>query len=166
LVAITLLPALGMHLIGTVTRVSSVVAVGYAFAIGYGLVFLFWPGAALPAVCEGNYVIFKIEHGWVSWIYEFYYLFFVLLAMLELVLRLAFRTQAKQRNFSKGLISLTLLGYLSFTVPMAVVGIVDASLTKAAPSIMCGFALMFALVLASSIVPRYAREALTIDSRR
>lgn len=64
LAGITLLPALGMHLIGTVTRKSLLIPVGYGLAAVYIGVFLFVPGATGTAECMGNYVIMQIDQGW------------------------------------------------------------------------------------------------------
>ena len=42
---------------------------------------------------------------------------------------------------------------------MAVTGVLSPELRRATPSIMCGFALSFALILAIYVTPLYAREA-------
>jgi len=81
-------------------------------------------------------------------------MFLVMLAMLELTWRLI-HPGRDEWSLSKKLFALTLAAYLSFTLPMAIVAIVDASLRKATSSIMCGFALAFALILALAITPLY-----------
>lgn len=162
LVGITLLPALGMHLIGTVTRHSRVVPIGYALAALFALVFVFVPGATGPPECGGNYVIMRIGGGWFGALYEGYYLVFILLAIGEMVLRLRETDPAKDLGFSRRLVGLMLAGYLSFTIPMAITGLLSPDLRRATPSIMCGFALAFAVILASYVAPLYASEAETM----
>lgn len=158
LVGITLLPALGMHLIGTITRPSVLIPIGYGIAIVYALTFVFLPGATAEAQCSGNYVLLNIKSGWISAMYDGYYTVFLGLAMLELSLRLMARHRSAPLDYTTNLIAWTLAGYLSFTLPMAVVAIVSAQLRQATPSVMCGFALLLALLLALKIVPLYAAE--------
>lgn len=162
LVAITLLPALGMHLVAKVTRTSWFVWTGYAFAVAYGATFVIWPGAVKDGVCHGNYVILDVQGGALGLIYELYYAAFMLLAVLELVLRLTKRKSAIGFGFSRRLIWLTLIGYMSFILPMAAADLLSPTLREATPSVMCGFAVGFALLLALWIAPLYARESLRL----
>ncbi|HVT10700.1 MAG TPA: hypothetical protein VHE55_00405 [Fimbriimonadaceae bacterium] len=162
LAGITLLPALGMHLISSVTRKSHLVAVGYSIASAYILLFMLAPGATGIPECGGNYVILKIGGGIFGILYEAYYFVFVVLAILELALRLTQATPSLGYGFSKKLIALTLTGYLTFTVPMAVIGTFSPDLRKATPSIMCGFALGLAIILAVFVAPLYAHESLAM----
>lgn len=159
LAGITLLPALGMHLIGTVTRKSPLITVGYAIAAAYGALFLLDPAATGRPECMGNYVLVQIAPGWFSLLYEAYYFLFILLAMAEMASRLMQRDPPPGPGFSKKLIGLMLAGYLSFTVPMAITGLMSPELRRATPSIMCGFALILAIVLAMYVAPLYAAES-------
>lgn len=156
---ITLLPALGMHLISEVTRKSALVTVGYAIATAYAIAFLFVPGMTAPAECYGNYVIIHIQPGLVGVVYELYYSFFVLLAMAELGARLLDRNPPASYGYSRKLITFTLLSFLSFTTPMAVAAILSNELRHATPSIMCGFAVFLALILTLFVAPLYAEES-------
>jgi hypothetical protein len=166
LVGISLLPALGMHLIGTVTRRSALIPIGYGLAITYALIFLFVPGATMGADCMGNYVILRLSGGWRGRLYEFYYLGFVALSILELILRLTKTDRSGEKGFSRRLIGFTLFAFLSFTVPMAVTAIISAELRKATPSIMCGFAVLFALIVTFYVAPQYAIESGAMTERR
>jgi len=166
LVGITLLPALGMHLIGTVTRRSALIPIGYAVAALYALTFVFLPGATAQAECGGNYVMLNIEHGWIGALYDLYYWLFLALAMVELGLRLLADSRTPpSEGYSPKLIGLTLLGYLSFILPMAVVAMVNAQLRAATPSIMCGFALILALITALWICSLYTEETRLLEAR-
>lgn len=159
LVAITVLPSIGMHLIGTVTRKSVLIPIGYAIAAAYTLTFLLVPDATGAPECQGNYVILQIRGGFFGVLYELYYAIFVGLAILELVLRLTRREPPPGLGFSRRLIGFTLAGYLSFTLPMAITGTFSPELRRATPSIMCGFAVCLALILAVYVSPVYDREA-------
>lgn len=158
LVGITLLPALGMHLLGVVTRKSFFIPLGYAIAACYALGFALIPGTTAQADCCGNYVLLNITNSWVGILYDLYYTIFILLAMLDLGLRLARKEGSSESGYSKKLVTWTLVAYLSFTLPMAIVAIVASQLRNATPSIMCGFAVLLALILALKLAPMYARE--------
>lgn len=165
LVGITLLPALGMHLVGTVTRRSPLIPIGYAIALAYALTFLFLPGATAQAECSGNYVMLNIKTGWISLIYAAYYWIFLGLGIAELSWRLIAQHRAEPMEFSTKLIAMTLGGYLSFILPMAAVAILNSELRAATPSIMCGFALFLAIVLAIWIAPQYEEEEAGIKGK-
>lgn len=87
---------------------------------------------------------------------------FVALAILELGWRLTEKQPKLGFGFSRRLIALTLAGYLSFTIPMAITGFFSPELRRATPSIMCGFALSFAVILACYVAPLYARESMEL----
>jgi hypothetical protein len=46
------------------------------------------------------------------------------------------------------------IGYLAFIVPTTAANIIDPSTTAGIPSIMCGFAVILAIVLTLIVVPR------------
>ncbi|TSC81996.1 MAG: hypothetical protein G01um101419_692, partial [Parcubacteria group bacterium Gr01-1014_19] len=48
-----------------------------------------------------------------------------------------------------------IVGYLSFILPMGVIFVISPATREALASIMCGFAIIFALILALKIVPKY-----------
>ncbi len=51
-----------------------------------------------------------------------------------------------------------ILGYLVFLVPTAISNTVEPSSRAGIPSIMCGFAVIFALILVIYVLPRMAEE--------
>jgi hypothetical protein len=134
------------------------VPLGYVIAAGYALVFLILPASTAQAECCGNYVMMHINGGCIGLVYEVYYSLFVLMAIMDLVLRLVGRGALSHAGYSKKLVSLTLVAFLSFTVPMAIVAIVSTQVRQATPSIMCGFAVFLALILALFVAPQYASE--------
>jgi hypothetical protein len=163
LVGISFLPALGMHLIGAVTRKSVLIPIGYILAAGYAILFVFVPGATSEAACFGNYVMLHITQGWIGWIYELYYSTFVILAIVELTHRLM-GPDSSPRGYSSKLIAMVLVGYLSFTVPMALIDLAVPQLRPATPSFMCGFAVLLAVTLSVFAVPLYSREKRLMDT--
>jgi membrane protein YdbS with pleckstrin-like domain len=64
------------------------------------------------------------------------------------------KTVRKQLEAVRGLI----IGYLVFLVPTTVANTVKPSTRRGIPSIMCGFAVLFALILTLYILPRAARQ--------
>lgn len=140
-IAITLLPPLGVHLVGTLKRRHTATYICYGITSAV-VVWLILPGGAVSAVCTGNYVIFDL-HPALTPLYLFYY-FGLLGTALYGALQIAGRSKAA-RWFS--------VGYLSFIGPMGVVYLFDNATHQAVPSIMCGFAAVFAAILAFKVVP-------------
>lgn len=151
-VAITLLPPLGIHLGMKLARKTSypLLAVAYGSAIVFGYIFLFAEPGMQAEQCLGNYVIFHIAPKAV-WPYVLYYY-----SWLAVGVFLAFDSAAKTsslgtRRALKGLG----IGYLVFIVPTIAVALVDPSTMAGIPSIMCGFAVIFAAILTFWVVPAY-----------
>lgn len=144
--AITLLPILGLHLITLVTQRNYFLIFGYLASFLLISAFLFSPQAITGAVCTGNYVIFN-THQELAWIFSGYYFGLLMLGMWEIGEKL---TVGKDR-----LLTWMLIGYLSFLVPIGTVYLLRPETVFAIPSIMCGFALIFAFILALRIVSLY-----------
>lgn len=152
LVGITMLPAIGLHMVTLVTARSKVIWFGYAFALLFAATFLFVPGATESASCHANYVMLHIQDGFLSIIYHAYYAIFVLLAVIALINNLIHPTK---KATTHPIAAWTLAGYLSFTVPMGIVGFLYPAYVAAAPSVMCGFAVLLALILTLRAAPLY-----------
>jgi hypothetical protein len=150
-VAITFLPPLGIHLATRLAGRKQPILVGSAYAVGlaFAVFFLFSGHGMTGQQCLGNYVIFSIA-PWAISLYAFYY--YGLLA-----LGIGYSLQASQAMKSKSkkqaLIALA-LGYLAFIVPTTAANIIDPSTMAGIPSIMCGFAVILAIVLTTIVVPR------------
>lgn len=146
-VAITLLPPLGLHLIATIAGRPSkkLVITAYASAalfIGY---FLLAPGVKLEE-CAPNYAIFHIG-GLDTYIYAIYYYGWLLTAV-------GLASQwAKQFPKKASALRWTAIGYASFIVPTTIANIIDPSTIAGIPSIMCGFAILLAIVLVGRVLP-------------
>jgi len=151
LVGISFLPALGVHIASVLTKRSPLVWIGYAVATFFALCWIFVPSAANTAYCLGNYTLFTIANPYLSTGYQWYYFGFILVGMTQSIVGW-FIAGKVSKKIKQARIWL-LVGYLSFTVPMAVVAYLYSQDKGGTVSIMCGFALIFAILLAMQVVP-------------
>lgn len=150
-VAITLLPPLGLHL---ATRIAGekkpwLVGAGYASGVVFAAIFLFVGNGMESQACLGNYVIFTIAQ-WALMPYAIYY--YGWLVVTTTYAWLAGRA-AKKAMRRSALYSLA-IGYLAFIVPTTLANVIDPSTMAGIPSIMCGFAVILAVILALRVVPK------------
>jgi hypothetical protein len=153
--AITVLPPLGLHILhvlaGKPGRLLVRLAYGTMFAfIG---VFLLLHGAFNNHECTGNYVIFHLRPrlGGAYWLYYF--------GWIGVSMALAFKWMNELKRLGKKVTTLEAIrgltiGWFVFIIPTAVANVVNARSRQGIPSIMCGFAVLFALILALYIMPR------------
>lgn len=151
-VAITALPPLGLHLLYVISGKKSrkLVVAAYTTMGVYMSYFLLSPTAFVGHECTGNYVIFQIGMD-AARLYGLYYYGWLLAAML-----IGYRllTNAKYEKTVRQQIGGLLAGYLVFLVPTGIANMVKPETRAGIPSIMCGFAVLFALILALYIAPR------------
>jgi hypothetical protein len=133
--SITLLPALGIHLLYVLAQKPSrrVVYAAYGTMAGFVAYFMTYSTAFIGYKCTGNYVIFQIGVG-PAIAYGMYY-YGWLLAAIILGMRWA-------------------NDLMVFLVPTALAKTVKPETRQGIPSIMCGFAVIFALILAGYLLPR------------
>lgn len=150
-VAITFLPPLGLHLATKIAGQKKPFIVGGAYGIGtiFAGFFLFSGHGMLGQECLGNYVIFSIA-PWAVKLYAAYYY-----GLLALSVGYSFMASRILKNTSKkqALLSLA-IGYLAFIVPTTAANIIDPSTLSGIPSIMCGFAVILAIILTLVVVPK------------
>lgn len=154
-VAITMLPALGLHLIAAIAgyKDRKIVAAGYLLCALWVGLFGFSEAAFTGHSCGGNYVIFQLRSGIGGWYFAYYY--GLLFAGIFLAARLAQRARrVKIRQALQGMI----VGYFVFLIPTTVVNTLDPSTIDGIPSIMCGFAVLYALILFFYVLPRVSRR--------
>lgn len=153
-VFITLLPPLGLHLIMALRKKKPTALNWVADILALALVAIFGllPNSIYYAVCGGNYVIFKLHAG-LGMVYGFYY-FGLLFAGLIIAARAMHVT--KGNNYAALL--WMIIGYLVFLVPTGVVNMLNPETTQAIPSIMCGFAVIYALILVFAILPHAGKQ--------
>lgn len=153
--AISLLPALGIHAISVIARKPSrlLVPAAYGLAIGFALFFMFIGHGLTSSVCGGNYVIFQTAPQ-ASWFYAFFYYGFEIAATW---LGFLYAARAKQPGVRKALRGLA-IGYLCLLVPTTTVNILYPDTLYAIPSVMCGFAVILALILGFYVLPNATQK--------
>ena len=149
LIAITFLPPLGIHMISIITKRRFYLGIGYFLMILFVIIFSFLPASIGKPICGGNYIIFD-SHPTLMSLYGIYYSGFILLALYEGITYL--RVQKNK------VLTWILIGYLSFLIPMGLVYLALPQTRIAVPSIMCGFAIIFALILALIVVPENIKK--------
>lgn len=149
-VAITTLPPLGMHLVYMLAKAKKRPLLLPSYALGVGFVAFFaLVGQSIDGhACTGNYVIFQVAPGFGA-LYGLYY-YGLLIATLGLGWR--FLRQTKDKKIRRA-ISGTMFGYAVFLIPTATVTFLKPETMSAIPSVMCGFAVMLALVLCFIVLP-------------
>lgn len=153
-IAITMLPPLGFHL---ATRLAGdrrpvMVATAYASAALFAGFFALSGQGIVSQACLGNYVIFKSAPEAVP-LYAAYYYGWLAVGTAYCLYMAKY---VQQRHHAAALRALA-LGYLAFIVPTTLVNIVDPSTIAGIPSIMCGFAVLLAIMLAGEVLPNYYR---------
>jgi len=148
--AITLLPPVGVHLIVSMAKRPTrwLVTMAYTIGILFALVFGLSATAFANHICAGNYVIFQLANGVGGAYFAYYYA----LLFIGIVTGLFFMIDAKPKI--REALALQVLGYLSFLLPTAVVNTLDPQTISGIPSVMCGFAVLYALILVFGIAPR------------
>lgn len=162
-VAITLLPPLGIHLATKLAgqKRPTLVAASYVAAAAFASFFLFVGNGVAAEACLGNYVIFKQAPG-TEVLYTVYY-YGLMLVGTGYSLWQANKTTVRRVQYA--LRSLA-VGYIVFIVPTTAVNLVDPSTIQGIPSIMCGFAVLLAIILATNVVPVYEQKPLTDVSKK
>lgn len=148
-VAISLLPPLGLHLAHAIAGKKSRYLVPLAYISGAAFItyFIFGVQAISGHTCYANYAVFNTHSG-VSWLYGLYYYGWLLIGTLS---AFNFARQAK-KGTARALYAFS-AGYLSFIVPTTVFNLIDPSTVSGIPSIMCGFAVILAFILAIRVAP-------------
>jgi hypothetical protein len=157
-VAITMLPALGLHLLHQLAGKPGrkLVVTAYATMVGFVIYFLSYHAAFIGYQCTGNYVIFQIGL-WPARFYGLYYYGWLIVSIVFGV-RWAneFKRVGKAAKRKLQMVQALVIGYMVFLVPTALANSVDPATRRGIPSIMCGFAVLFAFILALYIMPRAA----------
>jgi hypothetical protein len=126
--------------------------IGYILAGILALIFIFNSHSITQSFCGGNYVIFSGPTA----LYQFfgaYYFAFLIFAIWE-----SLEMMRKNENqFVRKVLQWFVIGYFSFMAPMGIVYAFYAPARSAVASIMCGFAVLLAIIVAFRIVPEYYR---------
>jgi hypothetical protein len=146
--SITLLPALGIHTIVTIANKKRplLVVSAYASCAVFVAVYLIGESAVSVNTCNANYAVFDTIRASV-WPFAAYYYGWLLVGT-----SLAWYWSTKLPDKQKALRSMA-LGYMAFILPTTAFNIIDPATTHGIPSIMCGFAVIYAVVLATKVLP-------------
>lgn len=149
--AITILPAIGIHLVVAIAgkKMPALITATYATCVAFLLFFLFADGAVSADACYANYAVFD-THSASVWPYILYYYGWMIIGTY-----LASRWSKELPARKKALAGMA-IGYLVFILPTTFFNIIDPETVKGIPSIMCGFAVLFALSLAIWVLPHSA----------
>jgi len=153
-VAITLLPPLGLHLVYALAgkRDPLVTGLAYLASAGFMSYFLFGSSAFSGSQCLGNYVIFQITSA-AALLYAVYY-YGLLFAGIGLALRFAASAKPKP----KGALQAFVAGYVLFMLPTTTLNLLSPATIAGIPSIMCGFAVLLAVVMVFWVMPLVGRR--------
>lgn len=149
-VSITMLPPLGLHLIQLVRgdKSKNIAHIGYFLSLVFVVAFTFFDSFASVG-CQGNYAIFQVRQGLGGAYFTYYYLLLILGAVM------AYTGWSKSKETARGKMLLLIgLGYASFVLPATFIHFVFESVSNGLPSIMCGFALIFAAILGTVVANR------------
>lgn len=148
--AITLLPPLGIHLACSIAKSKRhlIIWIAYLSSAIFMAFFLFVKNALIGHACRGNYVIFDVGAGLGTLYGAYYYAW--LIAGIVLSWRFIQRLRIKKEKAALTALS---IGYALFIIPTVAANIISPSTTQGIPSIMCGFAVIFAVVLTFGVLP-------------
>lgn len=148
----TLLPPLGVHLVSIVTGNRKYIAFSYALASTFILIFAFVPNSITSAVCGGNYIIFNTAQK-LYWTYGIYYFLLLFIGIFDAISKIRQDTRFLDRKTN--LLVWMVLGYFSFMVPTGFAYFIFPETAAAVASVMCGFAVTFAIILGFVITKKY-----------
>lgn len=141
--SITLLPPLGVHMVQALRKDKSMMLsqISYALCAVFVATFLVFDSFS-GAVCTGNYVIFSLRPLLGGAFMIYYYM----LLLLAAILAVRGYGAVKSQSTKKALLGIV-VGYAAFVVPATLIHLFYESAASGLPSIMCGFALIFAFIL-------------------
>jgi hypothetical protein len=153
-VAITMLPPLGIHLIGMVTKRKWLSYLGYSLAGIFIITFLFSTRSLIAANCGGNYVMVVTNGVIASKYFPLYYYTMLFIGLTDIANYIKSLPNTYKSNQPEPQFLLwIMLGYLSFLGPTAAVYLLSLEARRGIPSIMCGFAVLLAVIIGLRAYP-------------
>jgi glucose uptake protein GlcU len=154
---ISALPPLGIHLMHKLANkpIGNLVYGCYAAMASYVVFFLSYKNAFIGHQCTGNYVIFQMG----SKLGGAYGIYYYLLLVVGIGLGVKWANEFKNKSKSYGMLQAIrglILSYFIFLIPTALANTVSVQSRQAIPSVMCGFAVLYALILVFYISPKVA----------
>lgn len=151
-VSITLLPPLGIHFISLVTKQTWAKYLSYGLSIVFILIFILYTHAIKSAMCGGNYILVNTGGILESSYFSIYYYSLLLSGIIQIIIYL-YKTRMNKNNLKRNMLYWMLGGYSAFMIPTATVYLLTPHARNGIPSIMCGFAVIFAIILTLKIYP-------------
>lgn len=148
-VATMFLPALGLHGISIVAgrRNYALLAIVYAASFALAVAIMFVPGIVTISQCSGHYVLLRLQSPYA----ELFYLYYNAVLVGSIALAVWYMRLATKQL--KAVFGWYIVAYLVFMLPTALVYLLRPSTFDGLPSIMCGFAVITAVILAFRILP-------------
>lgn len=153
-IAITVLPPAGLHLLHVLTQSKQrwIPWPGYLLGAGFVSFFLLSANSIVGNQCMGNYVIFQIgQHAGLPFSIYYYGLLGISLLLGWYHLR-----QKHPKRIRRSIAGL-MIGYTIFLIPTTTAALANPEVMNAIPSIMCGFAVLLAVVLGLVVLPSAAK---------
>ena len=149
--SITTLPPIGLHLVHVIAKKTgrTLTWISYASGIAFVVYFLAYSGAFQGYECTGNYVIFQLGDNPSLFYGAYYYGWLAVTIGLALRWRMSKIISAVRKNALKWM----LIGYGVFLIPTAIANTVKVESRDGVPSVMCGFAILYAIILTVKVVP-------------
>lgn len=149
-----MLPPLGIHVIHTISGRGWRPLTWLAYISGalFAIIFGVSKTAFESHVCAGNYAIFQLTPRLGGFYFAYYYSWL----FVGIGLSLYFSIAAKQ--LVREALILQALGFLVFVLPTGIVNDLSPATISGIPSIMCGFAVLYALILVFAILPRVLKD--------
>ncbi len=151
-IAITFLPALGLHISTLIVkRQTNILWLSYsAVALIVGLLLL-TPLYNLHAQCMTNYVnvTMNFPYGLLFGIFYMYFMFYAIYFTYK---------HSRKPLGTKSVELWLILSYLVFIVPSALLYFARIIVKSSLPSVMCGFALLTAIIFIMKIIPLYYKR--------
>lgn len=153
--AITLLPPLGLQVIFLLSGKKErwLYWLIYLLPICFSVYFLVIEQAITSGVCLGNYVIFTSKAHTLPYWGLYYYSFLIL----AIGLCHYYRRRLSSTTTKKTLRWIQ-IAYLVFLLPTTTINLLASETIKGIASIMCGFAVLMAMILLTKILPLVAKK--------
>lgn len=157
-VAISVLPPVGLHILHQIAGKPNrrLIAAAYASMTGFIAVFITYDMAFLGHQCTGNYVIFQIGETLGGMYYAYYFGWLFTAITLGVYWANQLQEKGKKARLQLESVRALIIGYLVFLIPVAVMNVINPNSRQGIPSLMCGFAVVFALILTLYVLPRVA----------
>jgi hypothetical protein len=154
--AISVLPPLGVHILHVLAGKKDrwLVWTAYATMLIFVGFFLIGDNAFFGYKCTGNYVIFQVAYTWGGWFTAYYYGWLTVSFFMGVRWANALMKQGKKAYKQLQTVRALMIGWLIFIVPTVISNTINPATKRAIPSVMCGFAVLFALILSLYILPR------------